>query len=503
MVWNTVSQRTNSRHLRGLCRAASTAFFFGLALIVCAFVGVTATHAQQPEQDIFAATDALLASAEAIDASSLSPDTFSRGVKEYDKARAALGKGKSAESIEPSLAKARDYFRRSIENSETAASVLSDAIENRAAAQSAGAARLAPRIWEDGEKKFASAIRALEKDDIEAAGEFGIESSNLFGAAELDALRAQHFSEARRLIAEAEQKKVGKYASRTLGRAKSLLAEADTALANDRYQPDTAILLAGQASYEARHAIYLAELANDVKSGEQSIEDIVLDWEVPVTEIAGILDIDPDMTAGYTDTTKEITDSIRQLLTLNDEIAERDRLIAGLEDELRDMDVQFVGVSDERVALMRRLERQDRVREQFALVSTMFSPEEAQVLRDGDQLIIRLSGLSFASNSSKIGAESTALLEKVEAAIEVFPRCALTIEGHTDAQGNSGRNLELSIARAQSVMTFMNEEMRIPVYRMKSAGYGDSRPVSSNKTEEGRARNRRIDLIIVPNIDNL
>jgi outer membrane protein OmpA-like peptidoglycan-associated protein len=209
------------------------------------------------------------------------------------------------------------------------------------------------------------------------------------------------------------------------------------------------------------------------------------------------------MTAGYSGTKKRVVKSLHQLLALNGELAERDRLIAGLEEELRELDAQLGGASAERVTLVRRLEHQKRVREQFALVASMFTPEEAQILRDGDQLIIRLVGLSFASNSSKIDPESAILMNKVEDAIDIFPRCELMIEGHTDSQGKAERNLELSISRAQSVMNFMNEEMRIPIYRMRASGYGDTRPISNNKTVEGRAKNRRIDLIIIPNIDNL
>ena len=72
--------------------------------------------------------------------------------------------------------------------------------------------------------------------------------------------------------------------------------------------------------------------------------------------------------------------------------------------------------------MVQRLEHQRRVREQFGLVATMFSPDEAKVLRDGDQLIVRLVGLSFASNSSELNFESTDLMKKVEAAVEIFPR---------------------------------------------------------------------------------
>jgi outer membrane protein OmpA-like peptidoglycan-associated protein len=79
----------------------------------------------------------------------------------------------------------------------------------------------------------------------------------------------------------------------------------------------------------------------------------------------------------------------------------------------------------------------------------------------------------------------------------------MLIEGHTDSQGNADRNLQLSKARAQSVMDYMTNEMRIPDYRIRAVGYGDTRPISNNKTAVGRAKNRRIDLIIAPKPESL
>ena len=129
----------------------------------------------------------------------------------------------------------------------------------------------------------------------------------------------------------------------------------------------------------------------------------------------------------------------------------------------------------------------------------MFGSDEAVVFRDGDNLIVRLVGLSFASGSAELEPDAETLLAKVQSAIGVFPQCNLTVEGHTDAKGNADKNLVLSEQRAQAVKTYITDVMRIPTFRIKASGYGDTRPIANNKTAEGRARNRRIDLIIAPN----
>ena len=81
------------------------------------------------------------------------------------------------------------------------------------------------------------------------------------------------------------------------------------------------------------------------------------------------------------------------------------------------------------------------------------------------------------------------------------PRCELTVEGHTDSSGGAQQNLRLSESRAQAVMQYMIENMDIAAYRIKAAGFGDSRPIANNGTAAGRALNRRIDLLIMPKLD--
>ena len=131
----------------------------------------------------------------------------------------------------------------------------------------------------------------------------------------------------------------------------------------------------------------------------------------------------------------------------------------------------------------------------------MFAPEEAIVLRDGNTLILRLVGLNFASGSSQMDNDAVALMNKVMDAVDVFPRSDLLVEGHTDAFGGASQNQRLSQARSQAIMDYMSEQMRIPTYRIKAVGYGDTRPIANNKSADGRAKNRRIDLIIIPKPD--
>ena len=89
------------------------------------------------------------------------------------------------------------------------------------------------------------------------------------------------------------------------------------------------------------------------------------------------------------------------------------------------------------------------------------------------------------------------LLEKVEEVIEMFPDAQLMVEGHTDASGDAGANMDLSERRAYAVMQYLRQSLLIPASQVSAMGFGADRPVASNRTDEGRAKNRRIDIIIM------
>jgi outer membrane protein OmpA-like peptidoglycan-associated protein len=150
---------------------------------------------------------------------------------------------------------------------------------------------------------------------------------------------------------------------------------------------------------------------------------------------------------------------------------------------------------------VQRLEAQALVKAQFEQVEKMFGRSEARVFREGDNVILRLVGLSFASGNSEIKQEDFDLLAKVEKAIDVFPRSELIIEGHTDSFGGDTSNQRLSQERAESVQQYMINAMRIASYRLIATGFGETNPVANNETESGRSRNRRIDIVIKPNLD--
>ena len=127
----------------------------------------------------------------------------------------------------------------------------------------------------------------------------------------------------------------------------------------------------------------------------------------------------------------------------------------------------------------------------------MFTDEEAQVFRQGNNVLLETHAFDFKVGASEIDSDNYSLLEKIMEAIKVFDNPDIVIMGHTDATGGDAVNMALSIRRAQTVASFLQKIGKFPPNRISYKGYGETRPVASNETVEGRERNRRIEVLIV------
>ena len=453
----------------------------------------------------FKDADAAKEAAEAVNAKLYAPKSYQNGMKEYQDAESLLERGRNIEYVRDNAADATQYFKTATKAAELAQTALAQAIKSRQDGANAMAPKLSPEVWSKAQQEFARAIQLLERGDLKNAKRREIEAISLYREAELVAIKAEYLSETRRLLADADRARVGKYAPITLGKAKQLLADADRELNENRYDTDLPRNLAMRANYEAKHALYLSEVVRRVRDKKLTPEQLVLNWEQPLRAIAGVADVIPDMQEGPDKLVAELVayfdQQAKELQALQQENTENATRLADMEEEMRTLDERLGGATAERAALVQRLEAQARVKQQFEQVEQMFSSYEARVFREGNTVILRLVGLNFDSGDAQIKPDNFDLLAKVEKAIDVFPRSELTIEGHTDSHGGDDLNQKLSQERAESVRQYMINAMRIPTYRLIATGYGETRPVSSNETEAGRARNRRIDVVIKPNIE--
>jgi lipid-binding SYLF domain-containing protein len=107
---------------------------------------------------------------------------------------------------------------------------------------------------------------------------------------------------------------------------------------------------------------------------------------------------------------------------------------------------------------------------------------------------VTLSNLHFATGKAEITTDSEEVLKNTVAALREHPEWNIRVEGFTDNVGSREANLKLSSARANAVMDWLATN-GVDKGRLNAKGYGEARPVAKNSTEEGRARNRRVELV--------
>ncbi len=449
------------------------------------------------------ASEALVAANEA-EAAMLAPTSYTAGAEHYQRAEELLERGGNLDRIRSELAKAVQAWRKATEATEVARVTLGSAIRARSDAESADAETYAADAWEDGTELFFDATVALEEGTRRGAERLGGRAEARFREAELEAIKANYLNETETLLESADDLRAGRHAPATFASARSLFAEAEKELTENRYDTDRPRSLAQDAKQQANLAIYLTNNLRRIGNDRAALEAFLLEWQTPLHRIGATLDTPVYFGAGHEGPTEELVSQIETLIDENrsqsQELQERKAQIREMESQIASLEDRLGGASEERLALAAQLDQQARIRQRFAAVEQIFDKEEANVLRSGNDVILRLVGLTFDSGKSTIDDSKFALLKKVESAINQFDNSSILVEGHTDAFGNDATNEALSTARAEAVKAYLIANMGLAAEDVVSVGYGESRPIANNETREGRAKNRRIDIVIRPRI---
>jgi outer membrane protein OmpA-like peptidoglycan-associated protein len=188
---------------------------------------------------------------------------------------------------------------------------------------------------------------------------------------------------------------------------------------------------------------------------------------------------------------------LERLLTLSD--AQRAELEA--RQQLSEQEMQALRernmLAEQRADSLRReaAEANRRLNDALAQLRSMVA-EITNLQQTQRGLVISLSGILFDVGKSTLKPGSQASLERIAGVLTQYPQHQILVEGHTDATGSDELNLQLSRDRANSVRSAL-VAAGVDASKITAEGYGESRPVASNDTREGRQQNRRVEIVIV------
>jgi outer membrane protein OmpA-like peptidoglycan-associated protein/HEPN domain-containing protein len=492
-----------------------------MAILIAGFSAI----AQETKSSLFKEADRVMQNAKSIKADILSPMEYAKALNYYNEAAKDFNNKNGIEKIEANLMEATNYFKQAIDFSYSARIVFANSLNARNDALSAEADLYAKELWVEAEEQFIYAAEQLEKGDRDDSYEASVKAIETYRKSELSAIKTNLLDETRNLLLKADDLKVDKRAPKTLKNAKLLLAETEKELETNRYDMDYPRILAKQAKYEAKHAIYLNNAISKANENNTTLEEMMLKSEIPFIKIAETIGFVAEFDEGSKFTENEIVNYILLLQKLNEnlyaEIAKKDNLIddlvanvnvlnkmsiamnAEFEKEIgkrtKEMKSNMQAFELEKSKLAEKVEYQEQINEKFDNLYKIFKSTEAKVLRSGNDVIIRMDGFGFESGKSEIKPENYDLLTKVQTAIKTFPKCQIVVEGYTDSFGGDSLNLKLSQERSDAVTEYLKANMMaLNNMNISSVGQGENNPVANNETAEGRRKNRRIDILIKP-----
>ena len=460
----------------------NTWFYLSIILIL----SVKILSAQVAKESIFGDVEKLINEAREQGGEWLSPEFFANAVENFKTANEYYINNESTRDIREKLTEARKYCDRVFEVINLGKITLKEPITAREAAFSVKAPEYATELFKEAESRFEDAAREIEAGDIEDARDVGSEAEELFRRAELKSIKDKMLGDSRRLISEAQEMDAEDVAPQTYNYAVNLLNEVEELLVQNRYAKDDARQKAIESVYQANHAKYLTSKIKELRDNDKNWEKLILQFEDILTGIAAQFDEKVKFDQGMKESISTIMNRISTLKENNKKLMAENSL---LQEELS-------LVKEEATTSSAELARKEQREEKIARIKSFFSPSEANVIFDGQDVIISLYGLNFQPGKSIIEPEYFSLLTKVQNSIKEFPSNHILLEGHTDSKGVPQINKRLSEERAKAVREYIIANMGINREQITAVGYGDTKPVASNKTIEGRALNRRIDVVI-------
>jgi OOP family OmpA-OmpF porin len=425
----------------------------------------------------------------------LAPISFGKAEKYLNDAKEAWAGGDEISQILEDITSGRIQLQRAEEMAQVARTTLPKVIKARELARTAGATSLG-EDYVKAEKQFLKLTRAIEKNDLKYAQNNRHKVGAAFDQLEVRAIKEQKLGEARKLIDQAEKEGAKRLAAQTLEIAEQKLIDADVFISEHRYEREKIQQKSSEALFQAERLLEVTRQSKKIKEIEP--EQISLWVEGILSKTASTLSA-PDMRNESFDTQREnILGSISALQEDKQFLARQDKAHVEEIESLKQQIALLEGKTKEEQAAIERLEKEKRFNELFNEVTGYFSTGEAEVYKQGNRLIIRLRAIQFPVGQSIIMPDNYGLLSKVQRAIRIFGEPDVVIEGHTDTTESEEVSEHLSQERAESVRKYLVANQTLPEDKIVAVGYGSKRPLASNETREGRAINRRIDVVISP-----
>lgn len=385
--------------------------------------------------------------------SQLSPGMFANAKESLSDAKSKIQKGKPSQESLKDIGQALGYLKTVQENGDKYSKPFETVMAARQSSIEAGAQKLFPQSLKKVDEDLQDEGEDIEKGNYVADAKTVDSLEKSYRLIELDALKSKNLGESKALIDNAEKEGAKKNAPQSLASAKALYETAIRSIDVNRKFPSAYDEAVMQSINSAKKLSQVNEIAKKNKSSEA----------VALTIYSQNLQL------------QSSRESISKM---------SDRNKAAMA-KLNDLSIKNEQYKDK-----------EEFEQKISQLTKKFQPNEAEVLQEDHKMIVRLKNIHFDIARSEVKPDSYGTLEKVKALIVSVPEANVVVEGHTDSTGSVAANKNLSEQRAESVKKYFMSQNVIPEERISSEGFGYEKPLATNKTKEGRATNRRVDIVI-------
>ena len=378
----------------------------------------------------------------------LSPTAYEEAREALDDALSAQEGGKDPEEILHAVAVGRAQLNEASKFAQISYVNMEDVVIARQAALTAGANKLFPDDFKKADKNLRSVTTDVEENKLGAIAENRPILQQEYRDVELKAIKKNNLGPAHEAIALAKREGAATHAKQSLAIAELAVNNADAFIT--AYRNNTAAIQARSAD-ALEKANHLVKITRSSKAGNK------------------------------------ITSEESALIIEKEQIKTQDKRdeLALERDKNQDLAVET-----------RNLKTDQEYNQSFETARAQFEKNEAEVYRQGNQLVIRIKSLNFPVNRSYLRGENYPVLGKVANVIKGFNNPTVVVEGHTDSDGSKEQNNRLSAERSKTVSNYFISSGVIERGKIRTVGFGSKRPLASNETAAGKAQNRRVDIII-------
>lgn len=438
----------------------STALMVGCATVKMADIPATAN----PREEI-TKLDSEINTAVTENIDVLSHREFKKSKDYLAKAKEGLEDGKSQSSILDSLRKGKGYLNEAYSKAAGRENKAEGLFEARQMAIKAGAGS-SKELSDDLEKldeKVSAKADKLDKTEAKTLGDL----QNQYVELERHAVVLSQLSKSQAMINGAEKNNAKRKAPETFKKAQLSVKNAESVISTNVRNPEGYQEAVTQAT---RDATQLNDVLTTIEQNGNNL-----------AESAAIKMV--DQKKAITGLERNLTEVVTQS-EAEQSAMELENAQLSLSNESKD---QALNEATSKVQIQQALEK----------ARAQFSSDEAEAYQQGSNLIIRLKQIHFASGKSDLPTNAIPLLAKVSDIAKSLNTTQIKVEGHTDATGSESKNKAISESRAEAVATYLKSNGFEDI-KVESEGLGYTKPIATNKSKEGRAQNRRVDIVISP-----